>query len=406
MSAVRSLRGQPIIALVAVLGGWMGGRAATWTPPFAVPEAAALQTPSPTPPNATLVADPRTGPQTAPGAGDGASGYALGPYGPMGGYPAAYPVAYPPGMAAIPPGYVLVPAASLGRATTPRVVYAMPPRGAGWYLPGSDLPVYRLPAGERERAALAAGEPAPRFLAPEAAGAGSAAATPGSPASPAKPKRWSADAWALLRRDGATGLGSPGALPASYGASQAGAVLRYRLSLTDPHKPAFYMRTTSSMGQLRETSAALGLSARPLPRLPVVAAIEGRLTEQGGRRRIQPVAMAVTELAPFGLPAGLRGEAYGQAGYVAGKFATPFADGQLRVDRGLLRVGRVDTRVGGGIWGGAQKGAARLDVGPTATVAMPLGRGTFGRVAVDWRFRMAGEAHPGSGPAVTLSAGF
>jgi hypothetical protein len=137
-----------------------------------------------------------------------------------------------------------------------------------------------------------------------------------------------------------------------------------------------------------------------------VLAGEGRLTEQAGARRIQPALMAITELPPFALPGGLRGEAYGQAGYVGGKFATPFADGQLRIDRGLWRIGQYDTRIGGGIWSGAQKGAYRVDVGPSASVTMPLPRGTFGRIAVDWRFRLAGEARPGSGPAMTLSAGF
>jgi hypothetical protein len=155
-----------------------------------------------------------------------------------------------------------------------------------------------------------------------------------------------------------------------------------------------------------ENTAALGLSARPLPRVPVVAAIEARLTDQDGKRRYQPVAMAVTELPPFPLPLGLRGEAYAQAGYVAGHFATPFADGQFRADRALFRLGSAQARLGGGLWAGGQKGASRFDAGPSATVSMPLGRGLYGRAAVDWRFRVAGNARPGSGPAVTLSAGF
>jgi hypothetical protein len=148
------------------------------------------------------------------------------------------------------------------------------------------------------------------------------------------------------------------------------------------------------------------VSPRPLPGLPVIAALEGRLTEQGGARRIQPVAMAVTQLPYFALPGGLRGEAYVQAGYVAGRFATPFADGQFRVDRALFSLGKAEARLGGGLWGGAQKGAGRLDAGPSASLALPLGKGLFGRAAVDWRFRVAGDADPGSGPALTLSAGF
>ena len=56
-------------------------------------------------------------------------------------------------------------------------------------------------------------------------------------------------------------------------------------------------------------------------------------------------------------------------------------------------------------WGGAQKQAARLDIGPTASVAFRLGEARA-RIAVDYRLRVAGHAAPASGPAVTFSAGF
>lgn len=245
--------------------------------------------------------------------------------------------------------------------------------------------------------------PPPRFFAPEVAGALLPA---GNPASPPRARRWSMDAWALIRRDGSGGLSSAGALPASYGASQAGGVLRYRLSLRDPRRPALYLRSTATTGQLRETAAAMGFSARPLATVPVVAAVEGRVTEYSGQRRVQGAAMAVTELPPFPLAAGFRGESYVQAGYVAGRFATPFVDGQFRADRGLFNMRGLDLRFGAGAWGGAQKGAARLDAGPTATIAVPLPRNAAMRVAVDWRFRLAGNAVPNSGPALTVSTGF
>ena len=58
-----------------------------------------------------------------------------------------------------------------------------------------------------------------------------------------------------------------------------------------------------------------------------------------------------------------------------------------------------------GAWGGAQDGASRLDIGPSAAVSFRLGEGR-GRVAADYRIRVAGEAEPASGPALTLSAGF
>jgi hypothetical protein len=219
------------------------------------------------------------------------------------------------------------------------------------------------------------------------------------------PARWSMDAWALIRKNGVK-IPDPGTLPATYGASQAGAVLRYRLSLQDPRQLTAYLRTTSTVGGLSETSAALGLSARPLAAVPVIAAIEGRVTEQGGRRRVQPAIMAVTALPPLALGSSLRAEAYGQGGYVGGRYATPFADGQLRIDRSVAKIGSIEARVGAGAWGGIQKGASRLDAGPGATVSLPLSPKVFGRVAVDWRFRVAGNAEPDSGPALTVAAGF
>jgi hypothetical protein len=217
--------------------------------------------------------------------------------------------------------------------------------------------------------------------------------------------RWSMDAWALIRKDPAK---APplGTLPATYGASQAGSVLRYQLAMQNPRQPTAYLRTTTTLGGITETSAALGLSARPLPSLPIIAAVEGRITEQGGSHRIQPAIMAVTAMPPLSLPGSLRAEMYGQGGYVGGRYATPFADGQVRVDRALVNFGQAQARVGAGAWGGIQKGASRLDAGPGATLSLPLSPKVFGRLAVDWRFRVAGNAEPDSGPALTVAAGF
>ena len=116
--------------------------------------------------------------------------------------------------------------------------------------------------------------------------------------------------------------------------------------------------------------------------------------------------MAVSELMPQKLPLGLVGEAYAQAGYVGGTGATAFVDGQLRVDRAVARTGRAELRLGVGAWGGAQKDASRLDLGPAANLGVSVSDAVFARVMVDWRFRVAGNAVPESGPALTLSAGF
>jgi hypothetical protein len=264
-----------------------------------------------------------------------------------------------------------------------------------------------IPAVHREDSVLAAGLSSLFTGAPRPARYGEPAALLGGRLGRliGNHARWSMDAWALIRKDGGK-LPAAGTLPATYGASQAGSVLRYRLALNDARQPTAYLRTTSTLGGLTETSAALGLSAKPLPSVPIIAAVEGRLTQQSGHRRVQPAAMAVTAMPPLALPGALRAEIYAQGGYVAGRYATPFADGQVRVDRSVLHLGRAEARVGAGAWGGIQKGASRLDAGPGAVVSMPLTPKVFGRLAVDWRFRVGGNAEPDSGPALTVAAGF
>jgi hypothetical protein len=216
-------------------------------------------------------------------------------------------------------------------------------------------------------------------------------------------ERWSGDGW-LLWRDGSAAAAAPGI--AAYGRSQAGAVLRYRLASASPARPTAYARLSRTLEGSRQAEAAAGLSVRPLRGVPVRLAAEGRITDTAGRREIRPAAFAVTELAPIALPLDLRGEAYAQAGYVGGRDKTAFVDGQARVDHGIARLGEdEELRAGLAAWGGAQKGAARLDVGPSATLGFKLGE-TYSRLAVDYRLRVAGDAAPASGPAVTFSAGF
>jgi len=217
-----------------------------------------------------------------------------------------------------------------------------------------------------------------------------------------RPARWSADGWLLLRDDTVTPLlsGRP-----SYGRSQTGAIMRYGLAPTSLHRPQIYLRASTALSGQREHEIATGVSARPIGRLPLRVAIEGRLNETDDGTRARPAAYAVTELAPFRLPAGFRAEVYAQAGYVGGAFATAFVDGQAHLERRLARRGAIEFSAGAGVWGGAQEDASRIDVGPTAIVSFRLGRG-FGRIAADYRFRAAGNAEPASGPALTVSAGF
>lgn len=226
------------------------------------------------------------------------------------------------------------------------------------------------------------------------------------PLSPQPGRRWSADGWFLLRAGGDGALAAGGGAAATYGASQAGAVLRYRLAPGSGHRPAAYLRATAALNGSDEREAALGVSARPVAALPIVAGVELRASQQSGRVRLRPAAMLVSELPVIALPAALQAEAYVQAGYVGGRFATAFADGQVRVDHDAGKVGQASLALGAAAWGGAQKGVARLDLGPALRIAMPLGQAAIARMAIDWRLRVAGNAAPSSGPALTLSAGF
>jgi hypothetical protein len=379
MKVRQDARGQPLVALALVLGCWVGVRAMFW-------DAAAF---APCLPSAHLAGAP-----VAASAGQAWEGEATGPS-PAGQVRSRLfmPMTPPPAVGGPPQATFAL------RAGEPRY----PPPAADEPLPGARLPVQTAAANQLLWMAVLR-SPLPMMLAlPIAA----PAAGPFHPVGHEQggASRWSADGWLLLRRGGDASLAT-GPAPSTYGASQAGAVLRYRLGPAGGHRPAAYLRTTAALDGSREREAALGLSARPLRGVPVSVAAELRATVQRGGTRARPAAMLVTELPPFALPYGIRGEAYGQAGYVGGRNATAFVDAQLRIDRRVASLGRAEVRAGAGAWGGAQKGASRLDLGPAATMGMGLGASASARLALDWRFRVTGDAAPSSGPALTLSAGF
>lgn len=133
---------------------------------------------------------------------------------------------------------------------------------------------------------------------------------------------------------------------------------------------------------------------------------EARVQQSGSATRVRPGLAIVTGLPPVELGSGWRGEVYVQAGYVGGRDATGYFDGQVRVDRRIVGADdAIQVRAGAGAWTGGQEDAQRFDLGPTASARIPVD-GATARVSVDWRFRVAGNAAPGSGPAVTVAAGF
>jgi len=260
-------------------------------------------------------------------------------------------------------------------------------------------PSYRLPLGDddpRVQLALMAlaqyGEAEP--VLPSFAGSPAPTALP-SLAMPTPerldplPYRWSLSLWMVAR-----GNGGPVAAPGGQiGGGQAGA--RVAWLVAPRQRIAAYGRITAPLsGQGRE--AALGLEWQPT-RAPVRLIAERRFGLDGnpGGTGLGVIAGIDREWRGFRL------EAYGQAGAVLRRRAEPYADGAARGMRSMEVNSHVRLGLGAGAWGAAQRDAQRLDVGPSATLAV---RNL--RLALDWRQRVAGEARPGSGLALTLGADF
>jgi hypothetical protein len=233
---------------------------------------------------------------------------------------------------------------------------------------------------------------------------------PPAAASPrARQRRWSADAWTLARGGQSAPALAAGA--AAYGGSQTGMVVRYDLAPSNRLRPQLYLRAAAALsGTVSDSEGAFGVAVRPVRWVPVALLAELRVQKSSGPARLRPVITAVSQLAPLRLPLRAEGEVYMQVGWVGGRDATAFYDGAAVIEHAALNPAPgAALRLGAGAWSGGQRGAARLDIGPRIELRGAIGKhgSKIGvRVAADWRFRVAGRAEPGSGPAITLSAGF
>lgn len=206
--------------------------------------------------------------------------------------------------------------------------------------------------------------------------------------------RWSLAAWAIARGGGAA---TPFA--GQLGGSQAGARIAYALDAD--RRLAVVARVASALGT-RQTEAAIGLDWQPT-RLPVRLVVEQRIAVDAAAGGTAAGLIGGVDAQPVG--AGLALDAYGQAGVIARRGGEAFADGQLRLTRPIAAAGALRVTAGAGAWGAAQRDAARLDLGPTLVAGVRIGGRTL-RVALDWRARVAGDANPGSGPALSIGTDF
>jgi len=211
---------------------------------------------------------------------------------------------------------------------------------------------------------------------------------------PATPSRWSGSAWAIARSG--RGIGASADAP-QLGGAQGGVRIDYALR----RNLALTARIAApAAGAGREVSA--GVAWRP-PGVPLRLTLEQRVALDGGRGGTAVGASGGVSAVPIAADFAL--EAYGQAGVIARRGVEHYADGIARVTRRVAGADRVRLDLGVGAWGGAQRGVARLDAGPSASMTVPIVARAV-RVSLDWRQRIAGDARPGSGPTLSLGSDF
>lgn len=220
--------------------------------------------------------------------------------------------------------------------------------------------------------------------------------------------RLSLTSWAFVRQErpqvidprnpmlpvGEAPLASGGTL----GGSQAGARLTWRFDRAF----AANLRVSAPLRQGQQRiagEAALGLSWQPLQSVPVRLMVERRKAigaPGGGRDAFALLAEGGVYERP--LPWQFRLDGYAQTGVVGLRTRDWFVDGGATVTRPIY--GRF--AIGAGIWGGAQPGLSRLDIGPRMSMQVRPGI----RAHVDYRHRLFGTAEPGSGFAATVATDF
>ena len=212
-----------------------------------------------------------------------------------------------------------------------------------------------------------------------------------APALIPRTNRWSLSGWAFFREGGGRQLATGGTL----GGSQAGARISFALGSNLAVSGRFYSPLHS-----RGAEAALGLEWQPSRAIPMRFLAERRQSLGSGGRSAFAV-MAHGGLSEVPLAGPFRLDAYGQAGVVGVGSRDLFVDGAVRA--GVPIAGNLSAGVG--LWGAAQPGVSRLDVGPQVSFRFPV-EGVNLRISAEWRQRIAGDAAPGSGPALTLSTDF
>jgi hypothetical protein len=217
-------------------------------------------------------------------------------------------------------------------------------------------------------------------------------------------RRWSLEAYALVRDPGGSGLGA--AASPVLGGGQSGAIVAWRFNPLARRPIALVGRLTAATGnggQLDNASSQAAFGAR-WQVLPGVSLSAERLVAIGATARNDWTLRLAA--GADGRRGRVHWSAYGEAGVLGS--GEGYGGGEARAMVEVVRLGKARFELGPGIWGSVQTGPftlGRLDIGPSLSTRLPIGRTTLG-ISADWRQRVAGQALPGSGPVVTLSTNF
>jgi hypothetical protein len=291
----------------------------------------------------------------------------------------------------------LAPGPKVGQPLIPANIWSPPPRRVAVAIAAEPV----MARGSSVEIALDAPQPvqAVPVVRPAAmADSGTQMTRPGPDALPPLPtssvKRLSGSAWALARTSSGAGLANGGQL----GGSQMGVRVFYT---PGPKALALTARISAPLATPMGREASVGVALRGRN---VGLIVEHRFAvERGGRDAPSVTAYGGVSDVPLGK--GLRLNGYAQAGVVGIKNPQVFADGAVSVETTLIERDRARLSAGIALSGGAQPGVARLDVGPQIVARVPVGQ-TAVRVSAEWRQRIAGNAAPDSGPAVTVGFDF
>ena len=218
---------------------------------------------------------------------------------------------------------------------------------------------------------------------------------------PRAPPNWGGEVYAYSFWRIANGSGSALAPGAQYGGSQSGIIATID-PFGAPDRGLSLLARGSMTPDGDEREVALGLRWKPANNWPLTISAERRFHADAPDRFAAYLAggvNAVSVARRWSL------DAFGQAGYVTGQGGGGFFDAQARLTRPLTKVSGVPLSAGGGAWTGGQKGAQRLDIGPTFAAKVDAGPTTV-LIQLDWRLRAAGNAEPKNGLALTVSSGF